>query len=108
MRLEGVGTSNSKVYQVLGMRWRGGHLPLICCKHRYPYARKTPEKVCGRNGGPVMTDSDFQKLLHILDSARSLKSARDIDTFGDILSNGHLNLPESGGSHGFQSGSLGG
>ena len=74
----------------------------------YPYARKTPEKVCGRNGGPIMTDSDSQKFLYILDSAKSLKTARDIETFGDMLSNGHLKLPESGSSHGFQSGSLGG
>ena len=74
----------------------------------YPYARKTPEKVCGRNGGPVMTDSDSQKFLCILDSAKSLKTARDIETLGDMLSNGHLKLPESGSSHGFQSGSLGG
>ena len=74
----------------------------------YPHARKTPGKVCGRNGGPVMTDSDFGKFLHILDSAKSLKSARGMETFGDMLSNGHQHLPESGSSHGFQSGSRGG
>ena len=74
----------------------------------YPYARKTPEKVCGRNGGPIMSDSFFKKKLHILDSAQTMKSARDIDTFGFTLRNGHLTLSESGSSLGFQSGSLGG
>ena len=70
--------------------------------------RRSPKFVIHRNGGPILDSNFSSKILHILDSAKTAKSAQDIAEFRDTPWNGHQTTPEWPSNLGFRSLTLGG